>query len=251
MSDTRNVWAHDDDHAADKFACDVCERVYIDEVDAVIELHEIVNAMYALFGENEEVRELAEKADQIATYGASTRSHHDKAFSIAPLHAEIGRLRRWVTDLQSGLYVNCVYCGHRYGPNDRVPVAMADALKAHVEVCPWHPMSALKERIDQLTEQKDGAYLERNQCVALLASMAICLGFAAGRTRTAIEGWDPEWHGCIYILLPTGQVSWHYHDSHAELFAHLPEIKVDFDGHTTAEKYRRVDEMARVLVTFP
>ena len=55
-------------------------------------------------------------------------------------------LQVWVNDLQSGLYVNCVYCGHCYGPRETTPVSMADALKAHVEQCPKHPMSALRER---------------------------------------------------------------------------------------------------------
>jgi len=58
---------------------------------------------------------------------------------------EIKRLRQWVNDLQSGMYINCVYCGHRYGPKDEVPVSMADVLKQHIEVCPEHPMSKLKE----------------------------------------------------------------------------------------------------------
>lgn len=26
---------------------------------------------------------------------------------------EVSRLTKWVSDLQSGMYVNCVYCGHR------------------------------------------------------------------------------------------------------------------------------------------
>ncbi len=54
---------------------------------------------------------------------------------------EIERLRQWVADLQSGMYVNCVYCGHRYGPGETTPVSMADALKAHISQCPEHPMA--------------------------------------------------------------------------------------------------------------
>jgi hypothetical protein len=63
---------------------------------------------------------------------------------------EIARLTLWVNDLQSGMYINCVYCGHRYGPQDQVPATMADALKAHIEVCPKHPMSALRAERDAL-----------------------------------------------------------------------------------------------------
>src|SRR5262245_56132348 len=64
--------------------------------------------------------------------------------TVAALQAEMERLNQWVADLQSGLYVNCVYCGHRYGPGETTPVTMADALKTHVEQCPKHPMSTLK-----------------------------------------------------------------------------------------------------------
>lgn len=63
------------------------------------------------------------------------------------LASEIARLKQWVADCQSGMYINCVYCGHRYGPRDEVPASMADVLKEHVERCPKHPMSALKARL--------------------------------------------------------------------------------------------------------
>jgi hypothetical protein len=79
---------------------------------------------------------------------------------------------------------------------------------------------------------KDRAYEERNRVVAALAKC-----FPAGRKRTAIEGWSADWHGCVYIDLPTGQVSWHYHDSHAWMFEFLPEYQGEWDGHTTEQKY--------------
>jgi hypothetical protein len=72
------------------------------------------------------------------------------AAGVALRESEVGRLRAWVDDLQSGMYVNCVYCGHRYGPNETTPVSMADALKAHIEECPDHPMSALREEVQRL-----------------------------------------------------------------------------------------------------
>ena len=68
---------------------------------------------------------------------------------IDRLRAENERLTAWVEDLQSGMYVNCVYCGHRYGPGETTPVSMADALKEHVEQCPEHPMSALRAEVDR------------------------------------------------------------------------------------------------------
>ncbi len=83
--------------------------------------------------------------------------------------------------------------------------------------------------------RKDAAYLERNQVVAALSKC-----FPSGVARTAIEGWSEDWHGCVYIDLPTGQVSWHFHDSQAHLFAHLPPYRGTWDGHTTELKYERV-----------
>jgi hypothetical protein len=91
------------------------------------------------------------------------------------------------------------------------------------------------DELAAMTERKDGAYLERNRVVAALAKC-----FPSGIARTAIEGWSEDWHGCVYIDLPTGQVSWHYHDSQAYLFECLPPYAKPWDGHDTEEKYRRV-----------
>lgn len=75
------------------------------------------------------------------------------------IKTERDEARRWVNDLQSGMWINCVYCGHRYGPNPGTPVAMADVLKAHIEACPSHPLSearrhaaALEARCERLRE---------------------------------------------------------------------------------------------------
>lgn len=81
----------------------------------------------------------------------------------------------------------------------------------------------------------DLAYAERNQVVAALAKL-----FPSGTARTAIDGWDPAWHGCVYIDLPTGQVSWHYHEREAHWFEALPPYTKPWDGHDTPEKYRRL-----------
>jgi hypothetical protein len=74
--------------------------------------------------------------------------------------------------------------------------------------------------------------------VAFLARL-----YSSGVKRSVIEGWEPEWLGCVYIDLPTGQASWHYHDSEAGLFVDLPEYDKEWDGHTTDEKYARVAQM--------
>lgn len=70
---------------------------------------------------------------------------------VDELHvAEVRVLEKWIADLQSGMYVNCVYCGHRYGPSDDPEATRAELLHAHVEVCPKHPMSELKTERDEL-----------------------------------------------------------------------------------------------------
>lgn len=95
--------------------------------------------------------------------------------------------------------------------------------------------AASEEALKEMEARKDAAYYERNQVVAALAKC-----FPSGVATTAIEGWSEDWHGCVYIDLPTGQVSWHFHDSQAHLFAGLPAYGGKWDGHDTPEKYRRV-----------
>lgn len=95
------------------------------------------------------------------------------------------------------------------------------------------------DEVKRLEAERDGAYEERNRVVAVLARL-----FPSGVARTEIEGWDPEWHGCVFIDLPTGQASWHFHDSQAHLFDGLPPYSNGWDGHTTPQKYARLAAFA-------
>lgn len=81
--------------------------------------------------------------------------------------------------------------------------------------------------------EKDEAYRQRNVLVAALARL-----YPSGVRRTNIEGWSSDWHGCVYIDLPTGQISYHYHDSQAYMFLGLPAYTKPWDGHDkeTVEK---------------
>ena len=81
---------------------------------------------------------------------------------IEEMKAKIQRLTKWVSDLQSGMYVNCVYCGHRYGPKDEVPTSMAEALKDHIMNCPQHPMSELVRENEELQQRLVFMEEERN-----------------------------------------------------------------------------------------
>jgi hypothetical protein len=97
------------------------------------------------------------------------------------------------------------------------------------------------EAVEQMRVRKDAAYTERNRVVAALAKL-----FPSGTKQTDIPGWSEDWHGCVYIDLPTGQVSWHYHDSQAPLFADLPPYRGEWDGHTTELKYERLAALAAI-----
>lgn len=84
---------------------------------------------------------------------------------IEHLMSEVERYQKWVNDLQAGMMVNCVYCGHRYGPAEDTPVSMADVLKEHIEHCPKHPMSKIKAENDQLTAELAQVKRERDEAV--------------------------------------------------------------------------------------
>jgi hypothetical protein len=96
-------------------------------------------------------------------------------------------------------------------------------------------IEALKNEVARLRLDKASAYNERNCLVAAVAHI-----FPAGIRKTAIESWSPEWHNCVYIDTPAGQLSWHYHDAEAMAFIDLPPYWSEWDGHTTAQKYERL-----------
>lgn len=102
-------------------------------------------------------------------------------------------------------------------------------------ICACHRSEVVTEETKDYRAAKDEAYLQRNHLVAALAHI-----FPSGIGRTAIEGWHSEWHGCAYIDLPTGQISYHYHDSHAHLFADLPAYTKEWDGHGKDEVHARL-----------
>lgn len=106
----------------------------------------------------------------------------------------------------------------------------------------------LSFRVDQLEAQKDGAYKERDMLVALISKV-----FPSWLERhpESDKDWDDDWRWIVFVELPTGQASWHIHDSELEWFNHCvrcrPELtshgKPSWDGHTTEEKYKRVMEV--------
>jgi hypothetical protein len=85
----------------------------------------------------------------------------DVAAALRAKGLRIAELEEWVYDLQEGMSINCVYCGHRYGPDDEhaatvveegATPTMQDALRAHISDCPKHPMSEQRDRITTLEQ---------------------------------------------------------------------------------------------------
>ena len=68
---------------------------------------------------------------------------------------ELYRYKQWIDDLQSELYVNCVYCGYRYGRGEITSISMKDVLHKHIEQCTQHPMSALKKEVESLKNENE------------------------------------------------------------------------------------------------
>lgn len=117
---------------------------------------------------------------------------------------------------------------------DDIVARLRDAGRAFIDN-QYNFYNRAANRIETLKQVRDHAYRERNTLVAFLSHI-----YPAGLKATAIAGWDEEWHGCVYIDLPTGQASWHYHNSEAHLFAHLPPYEKEWDGHSNEDKYERL-----------
>lgn len=85
-------------------------------------------------------------------------------------------------------------------------------------------------------------YAERSAILAALARAAAAVGHDA---YFATDPEEPDWP-VLFIELPTGQVSWHFHPDDLALYASdipwAPEQSDEiWDGHGTEEKYRRLD----------
>lgn len=57
---------------------------------------------------------------------------------------------------------------------------------------------------------------------------------------------EPDWP-VLFVGLPTGQATWHISPSDLDLFEHVPAGAATWDGHSTTEKYERVDAHTRVI----
>lgn len=81
-------------------------------------------------------------------------------------------------------------------------------------------------------------YAERDRLVAALSKV-----FPSHLARHTGDAWEDDWRTIVCIHLPTGQATWHVHDSERPWFAHLAEEPDHWDGHSTGEKYARLEQI--------
>lgn len=96
--------------------------------------------------------------------------------------------------------------------------------------------------LEDMRAQKNAAYAERNQLVALIASL-----YPSSLERHPEEDldWEDDWRWVVYINAPNGQWSWHIHDSQVHWFNYLPRFKNRvWDGTTTEQKYEMIARLA-------
>ena len=95
------------------------------------------------------------------------------------------------------------------------------------------------ELVEQLAFERAQADHERDQVVAALSKC-----FPAYLTKHPDDPtWDKDWMNIVVIDLPTGQASWHFQDCETYLFTHLRYQENHWDGHTTAAKYERLQNL--------
>ena len=99
------------------------------------------------------------------------------------------------------------------------------------------------EGVEEIRKQKDAAYHERDMLVCALSKL-----FPAYLARHSDEDkdWEDDWRWIVYIDLPTGQVSWHIHDSERAAFEHFEVKDNNWDGHNTERKYERLAALSKL-----
>jgi len=108
----------------------------------------------------------------------------------------------------------------------------------------WRSLTGQRDLVP--TAVLDAAYRERAHLVALLAAWQVS---HIGHTDPSA----PDW-AVVTIELPTGQACWHIAPADMDLFAHVqPTNRIcrGWDGHTTEEKYARIDAFAAQLAEGP
>lgn len=151
--------------------------------------------------------------------------------------------------------VDYIGIGEQFGDDENWPAeedaydAMHEAVNAEwkkaTATVSWPDEQPQDEIAAELVATKDAlnsAYRERAHLVALLAAV-----YPAHIGRTDPNA--PDW-AVITLQLPTGQAAWHIASDDEDLFQHVeqePENAIPWDGHSTEEKYRRIDKLTAML----
>lgn len=96
----------------------------------------------------------------------------------------------------------------------------------------------LTAELAEMEQRKDAAYEERNRVVTVLSKL--WPSHWCWHPEDDAE-WSADWRTIICIHSPVGQLTWHIHLSQQHLFAHLPKGENHWDGHTTEQKYQRLE----------
>jgi len=88
-------------------------------------------------------------------------------------------------------------------------------------------------------EANDTKYEPRYGLVLEAVALAHRLGYPAG---FRIDPAEPEWP-VAFIELPMED------GTHAQVSWHMPQHPIPYDGHTTSEKYARIDQWIRATLT--
>ena len=86
-------------------------------------------------------------------------------------------------------------------------------------------------------EGKDLAYFERDILVSLLSKL---YPSHLARHPDSDVTWENDWRNIVCVHLPTGQATWHIHDSELPFFEHLTMKENHWDGHSNLDKYGRI-----------
>lgn len=98
--------------------------------------------------------------------------------------------------------------------------------------------NAIKADQELWQERLDAVYEERDRLVALISSLY--------PSYIAIdEDSEDGFKNVVYIETPEGQLSWHITDKEVPLFSHLVVKDNNWDGHTTEEKYERIENLIK------
>ena len=127
---------------------------------------------------------------------------------------------------------------------------VALAAKKRIEALRSSDAAAALARRDAETRReaakaRDAAYAERDKLVCALSKL---FPSSLERHPDTDTTWENDWRWIVFIDLPSGQATWHIHDSELGMFDHLPRFTGrKWDGHTTPEKYERLAALTRQL----